>query len=125
VLVLLLLPLMLLLLLLLLLLLCSQGLGKTLQGITLMWTLLQQGAPSLGGVPIATRAIIVCPTSLVSNWASECDKWLKGRCRCVLAGPGGHVRPWCAGVVLAAAAVLAVVVILTAQVCLMSGGWGL
>jgi DNA repair and recombination RAD54-like protein len=27
------------------------------------------------------RAIIVCPTSLVSNWDSECTKWLKGRCR--------------------------------------------
>jgi hypothetical protein len=27
------------------------------------------------------RAIIVCPTSLVSNWDSECAKWLKGRCR--------------------------------------------
>lgn len=61
-----------------------QGLGKTLQGITLMWTLLQQGTPALGGVPIANRAIIVCPTSLVSNWAAECDKWLKGRCRCGL-----------------------------------------
>lgn len=59
-----------------------QGLGKTLQGITLMWTLLQQGAAALGGVPIARRALIVCPTSLVSNWASECDKWLQGRCRC-------------------------------------------
>jgi hypothetical protein len=29
------------------------GLGKTLQGISLMWTLLQQGSPALGGNPIA------------------------------------------------------------------------
>jgi hypothetical protein len=29
------------------------GLGKTLQGISLMWTLLQQGSPALGGKPIA------------------------------------------------------------------------
>ncbi|WIA32931.1 hypothetical protein OEZ86_006099 [Tetradesmus obliquus] len=59
----------------------DMGLGKTLQGIALMWTLLQQGSPALGGKPIAKRAIIVCPTSLVSNWDSECTKWLKGRCR--------------------------------------------
>eukprot|EP00775_Hariotina_reticulata_P012633 gene12633-12762_t len=59
----------------------DMGLGKTLQGITLMWTLLQQGSPALGSCPIAKRAIIVCPTSLVSNWDSECSKWLKGRCR--------------------------------------------
>jgi DNA repair and recombination RAD54-like protein len=58
-----------------------QGLGKTLQGITLLWTLLCQGAAPLGGVPIAKRAIICCPTSLVSNWDQECSKWLKGRVR--------------------------------------------
>ena len=42
-----------------------QGLGKTLQAITLLWTLLRQG---LDGQPVAKRVIIVCPTSLVSNW---------------------------------------------------------
>lgn len=53
----------------------DMGLGKTLQGITLMWTLLRQG---LGEeVPVAKRAIVVCPTSLVSNWDHECNKWLK------------------------------------------------
>ncbi|GAX75378.1 hypothetical protein CEUSTIGMA_g2822.t1 [Chlamydomonas eustigma] len=57
----------------------DMGLGKTLQGITLLWTLVQNGHQSLGGSPIAHRAIIVCPTSLVSNWDSECTKWLKGR----------------------------------------------
>jgi hypothetical protein len=31
----------------------DMGLGKTLQGISLMWTLLQQGSPALGGRPIA------------------------------------------------------------------------
>ena len=55
----------------------DMGLGKTLQGITLMWTLLRQGADVLGGKPIAKRAIVVCPTSLVSNWEQECVKWLK------------------------------------------------
>lgn len=52
------------------------GLGKTLQGVALLWTLLQNGAPALGGTPVVKRAIIVCPTSLVSNWDSECRKWL-------------------------------------------------
>lgn len=50
---------------------------KTLQGITLLWTLLQNGHELLGGTPIAKRIIICCPTSLVSNWDSECCKWLK------------------------------------------------
>lgn len=55
------------------------GLGKTLQGITLLWTLLQNGHEALGGAPLAKRAIICCPTSLVANWDSECSKWLCGR----------------------------------------------
>jgi len=54
------------------------GLGKTLQAITLLWTLLRQGPE---GRPIARRVLIVCPTSLVSNWDQECEKWLKGRVR--------------------------------------------
>lgn len=54
----------------------DMGLGKTLQGITLLWTLLKQG---LDGTPAVKRALIVCPTSLVSNWDDECNKWLNGR----------------------------------------------
>ncbi|GMH34356.1 hypothetical protein BSKO_02190 [Bryopsis sp. KO-2023] len=61
----------------------DMGLGKTLQGIALMWTVLKQGAESLGGVPLVKRTIIVCPTSLVSNWDSECEKWLKGSVRTI------------------------------------------
>ncbi|KAK9834193.1 hypothetical protein WJX81_007238 [Elliptochloris bilobata] len=57
----------------------DMGLGKTLQGITLLWTLLQSGHALLGGLPLAKRVIICCPTSLVNNWDSECIKWLKGR----------------------------------------------
>lgn len=66
------------------------GLGKTLQGISLLWTLLRGGHELLGGTPLAKRAIIVCPTSLVSNWDSECSKWLKAR----RGGKGreGHLR---------------------------------
>jgi DNA repair and recombination RAD54-like protein len=57
----------------------DMGLGKTLQGITLLWTLLKQGAEELGGKPVVKRAVIVCPTSLVGNWDDELDKWLDGR----------------------------------------------
>lgn len=53
------------------------GLGKTLQGITLMWTMLKGGHEDLGGKPMAKRIVICCPTSLVNNWDSECIKWLK------------------------------------------------
>lgn len=45
---------------------------------TLLFTLLHQGK---SGAPLARRVIIVCPTSLVSNWDQECEKWLKGRVR--------------------------------------------
>ena len=61
----------------------DMGLGKTLQAIALLWTLLSNGNEALGGSPIAKRAIIVCPTSLVSNWESECEKWLCGRLKCL------------------------------------------
>lgn len=59
----------------------DMGLGKTLQGITLLWTLLNNGHPELGSDPIAKKVVICCPTSLVSNWDSECLKWLNGRVR--------------------------------------------
>ena len=60
----------------------DMGLGKTLQGVALLWTLLNNGHPELGqeeGGKIAKRIVICCPTSLVSNWDSECTKWLQGR----------------------------------------------
>ena len=43
----------------------------------MLWTLLNSGHGLLGGIPIARRVIICCPTSLVSNWDSECVKFLK------------------------------------------------
>ena len=64
----------------------DMGLGKTLQGITLLYTLLRQGAEPLGGTPIVKRAVIVCPTSLVGNWESECNKWLKGKIKALALG---------------------------------------
>ena len=50
------------------------GLGKTLQCITLLWTLLRQ-SPTPGKSTIE-KAIITCPSSLVKNWANELKKWL-------------------------------------------------
>lgn len=54
--------------------LCS--LGKTLQSITLLYTLLHQGFDEK---PMVKKAIIVTPTSLVSNWEAEIKKWVGER----------------------------------------------
>ncbi|QLG74843.1 hypothetical protein HG535_0H01700 [Zygotorulaspora mrakii] len=51
----------------------EMGLGKTLQCIALMWTLLRQGPQ---GKKLIDKCIIVCPSSLVNNWANELIKWL-------------------------------------------------
>lgn len=51
----------------------AMGLGKTLQCIALMWTLLRQGPQ---GKKLIDKCIIVCPSSLVNNWANELVKWL-------------------------------------------------
>ncbi|KAI5082190.1 hypothetical protein GOP47_0001933 [Adiantum capillus-veneris] len=58
----------------------DMGLGKTLQSITLLWTLLKQG---FDGSPMAKKVLIVTPTSLVSNWESEIQKWLGGQVRVI------------------------------------------
>ncbi|SCU81942.1 LAFA_0C08108g1_1 [Lachancea sp. 'fantastica'] len=56
----------------------EMGLGKTLQCIALLWTLLRQGPQ---GKRTTEKCIIVCPSSLVNNWANELVKWLgKGIC---------------------------------------------
>ncbi|KAF4591494.1 DNA repair protein rhp54 [Ophiocordyceps camponoti-floridani] len=52
----------------------EMGLGKTLQCISLMWTLLKQSPES--AKPTIEKAIVVCPASLVKNWANELTKWL-------------------------------------------------
>ncbi|KAL7669115.1 hypothetical protein ACOME3_009784 [Neoechinorhynchus agilis] len=54
----------------------EMGLGKTLQCIALLWTLLKQGPEAC---PIAQKAVIVSPSSLVKNWANEVEKWLGNR----------------------------------------------
>ncbi|KAK6159346.1 hypothetical protein DH2020_006660 [Rehmannia glutinosa] len=57
-----------------------QRLGKTLQSITLLYTLLRQG---FDGKPMVKKAIIVTPTSLVSNWDAEIKKWVGERVKLV------------------------------------------
>ncbi|XP_026780667.3 DNA repair and recombination protein RAD54B isoform X1 [Pangasianodon hypophthalmus] len=52
----------------------EMGLGKTLQCVCVLWTLLRQGP--YGGRPVLKRALVVCPGSLVKNWAVEFNKWL-------------------------------------------------
>jgi DNA repair and recombination RAD54-like protein len=54
----------------------DMGLGKTLQAVTLLWTLLTQGTTEQS---VCRRGLVVCPTSLVTNWANEFNKWLHGR----------------------------------------------
>ncbi|RDY04883.1 Protein CHROMATIN REMODELING 25, partial [Mucuna pruriens] len=54
----------------------DMGLGKTLQSITLLYTLICQG---FHGKPMVRKAIIVTPTSLVSNWEAEIRKWVGER----------------------------------------------
>lgn len=51
----------------------SMGLGKTLQAITLLYTLLRKDA--LYG-SFAKKGIIVAPATLVDNWKEEITKWL-------------------------------------------------
>ncbi|CAI9104342.1 OLC1v1002990C1 [Oldenlandia corymbosa var. corymbosa] len=58
----------------------DMGLGKTLQSITLLYTLLRQG---FDGKPMVKKAIIVTPTSLVSNWEAEIRKWVGERVKLV------------------------------------------
>lgn len=58
----------------------DMGLGKTLQSITLLYTLICQG---FDGKPMVRKAIIVTPTSLVSNWEAEIKKWVGDRVRLV------------------------------------------
>ncbi|CAJ0579968.1 unnamed protein product, partial [Mesorhabditis spiculigera] len=54
----------------------EMGLGKTLQCISLLWTLLRQSPEAK---PEFSKAIIVCPSSLVKNWDKEIKKWLGSR----------------------------------------------
>lgn len=50
------------------------------QSITLLYTLLRQG---FDRKPLVKKAIIVTPTSLVSNWEAEIKKWVGERVKLV------------------------------------------
>ena len=53
------------------------GFGKTLQSITLMYSLLKNKDSQ--GKPLAKRCIVVCPCSLVKNWEDEFEKWINSK----------------------------------------------
>ena len=65
----------------------DMGLGKSLQSLALVWTMLRQGPR---GMPTARRALLVCPASLVGSWGAEFNKWLGSvRAQAALAEGGG------------------------------------
>lgn len=53
----------------------EMGLGKTLQTLAYLWTLKNSGEPPKGGTTYARPSLIVCPTSLVFNWANEAARF--------------------------------------------------
>ena len=59
----------------------EMGLGKTLQ--TLTWLSLARTDAAAQGKP----ALIVCPTSLVQNWAAEAEKFTPWQKKLVVSGP--------------------------------------
>ena len=59
----------------------EMGLGKTLQ--TLTWLSLARTAPDARDMP----ALVVCPTSLVENWAREAEKFVPWMKTLVVSGP--------------------------------------
>lgn len=68
----------------------DMGLGKTLQSVCVIWTLLTQGGPH--GKPACRKALVVCPASLVKNWAAEFQKWLNGRLKYVAIAESGSAK---------------------------------
>ena len=71
----------------------GMGMGKTLQAITVIHTMLTQGG--LGVQGLSNRAVVLCPATLVSNWLSEFRRWLGNRCMCFAV-----TKPHCAGEVI-------------------------
>lgn len=64
----------------------EMGLGKTIQ--TLAWLALERAHPEARGKP----ALIICPTSLVENWAEEAARWTPQLKVCTMAGAERHSR---------------------------------
>ena len=59
----------------------EMGLGKTVQ--TLAWLSLERDDPAFRGKP----ALIVCPTSIVENWAEEAARFVPALKPMIIAGP--------------------------------------
>jgi superfamily II DNA or RNA helicase len=53
----------------------EMGLGKTLQTLAYLWTVKNSAEPLKGGTTCARPSLIVCPTSLVFNWANEAARF--------------------------------------------------
>jgi SNF2 family DNA or RNA helicase len=53
----------------------EMGLGKTLQTLAYLWTVKNSGEPPKRGTAFARPSLIVCPTSLVFNWANEAARF--------------------------------------------------
>jgi superfamily II DNA or RNA helicase len=62
----------------------EMGLGKTLQ--TLTWLQLERSDPEANGKP----ALVVCPTSLVHNWAAEAKKFTPDMKILIISGKDRH-----------------------------------
>ncbi|XP_063900227.1 DNA repair and recombination protein RAD54-like isoform X2 [Zophobas morio] len=65
------------------------GLGKTLQCVSLVYTLLKQGPE---GKPTIESCVIASPASLVKNWANEFQKWLGLRVSCLTVDGGSKAQ---------------------------------
>lgn len=71
----------------------EMGLGKTLQCIALLWTMLKQSpAPTPTRRGTIEKAVVICPSSLVNNWANEFTKWLGDGAVNALAVDGKSVK---------------------------------
>lgn len=66
----------------------EMGLGKTLQTLVWLSMLLKGGSGGGGHKP----ALIVCPTSLVENWAAEAARFTPDLRLCVMTGADRHAR---------------------------------
>ena len=61
----------------------GMGVGKTLQAVIVIWVLLRKAENS--GAGVCSKVLVLCPSSLVDNWAAEFHRWLGDRCRVCLA----------------------------------------
>ena len=70
----------------------DMGLGKTLQVLAHLAALRQSPLPSNPTDSTSLPSLVVCPTSLVFNWAAEAARFTPGLRVLVLHGPSRHAR---------------------------------